>query len=138
MTTGKTLIELSSDSLMGGTYDVAAAADVLKSTLIQNLLEQRVQVQRTLAEFSATLLPSHPRLKQLNSELSGLRHQIRKEARKVEATLPIIAAAFDALFASVGVDLSAKLDELHNALSSQSLTARTQVSGQQRRTRIME
>lgn len=67
--------------------DVAAAADVLKSPLIQNLLEQRVQVQRTLAEFSATLLPSHPRLKQLNSELTDLRRQIRREARKVVASL---------------------------------------------------
>jgi uncharacterized protein involved in exopolysaccharide biosynthesis/Mrp family chromosome partitioning ATPase len=66
---------------------VADAADVLKSRLIQRLLEQRVTVQRELAEVSATLLPSHPRIKQLNSELADVRRQIRKEARKVVSGL---------------------------------------------------
>ncbi|MEM8743220.1 MAG: GumC family protein [Pseudomonadota bacterium] len=67
--------------------DVDDAADVLNSRLIQRLLEQRIQVQRTLAELSATLLPSHPRIKQLNSELADLRQQIRQEARKVVSSL---------------------------------------------------
>ncbi|MDA7948313.1 MAG: GumC family protein [Hyphomicrobiaceae bacterium] len=67
--------------------DVDNAADVLNSRLIQRLLEQRIQVQRTLAELSATLLPSHPRIKQLNSELADLRRQIRQEARKVVSSL---------------------------------------------------
>ncbi len=67
--------------------DVAAAADVLNSLLIQRLLEQRVRVQRQLAEVSATLLPSHPRLKQLNSELTDLRRQIRQETHKVVSGL---------------------------------------------------
>lgn len=67
--------------------DVASAADVLKSNLIQRLLEQRVRVQRALAEASVTLLPSHPRIKALNSELSDLKRQIRDEARKVVASL---------------------------------------------------
>lgn len=64
-----------------GTVD--AAPEVLKSPLIQRLLEQRVAVQRQLSELSATLLPAHPRMRQLNSELRGLRKQIRAEARKV-------------------------------------------------------
>ncbi len=67
--------------------DVDDAADVLNSRLIQRLLEQRIQVQRTLAELSATLLPSHPRIQQLNSELADLRRQIRQEARKVVSSL---------------------------------------------------
>ncbi len=67
--------------------DVANAADVMNSRLIQRLLEQRIRVQRTLAELSATLLPSHPRIKQLNSELADLRRQIRQEARKVVSSL---------------------------------------------------
>lgn len=67
--------------------DVAAAADVLKSNLIQRLLEQKVRVQRALAEASVTLLPSHPRIRELNSELSDLKRQIRDEARKVVAGL---------------------------------------------------
>ena len=41
-----------------------------------------MQVQRELAQLSATLLPSHPRIKQLNSELADVREQIRDEAAK--------------------------------------------------------
>ncbi len=67
--------------------DVAGAADVLNSRLIQRLLEQRVSIQREMAVVSATLLPSHPRLKRLNSELADLRRQIRQEARKVVSSL---------------------------------------------------
>lgn len=63
--------------------DVGAASDVLRSELIQRLLEQRVQVQRQLAELSATLMPSHPRIKQLRSELTDVRRQVRQEANKI-------------------------------------------------------
>jgi uncharacterized protein involved in exopolysaccharide biosynthesis/Mrp family chromosome partitioning ATPase len=63
--------------------DIDATPEVLKSELIGRLIEQRVQVQRQLAELSATLLPSHPRIKQLNSELADVRTQIRDEATKI-------------------------------------------------------
>ncbi len=63
--------------------DVASAADVMRSALIQRLLEQRVRVRRQRAELSAILLPSHPRIRQLNSELAVLNTQIRKAAMEV-------------------------------------------------------
>jgi uncharacterized protein involved in exopolysaccharide biosynthesis/Mrp family chromosome partitioning ATPase len=63
--------------------DIDATPEVLKSDLIGRLIEQRVQVQRELAQLSATLLPSHPRIKQLNSELADVRQQIRDEAAKI-------------------------------------------------------
>jgi uncharacterized protein involved in exopolysaccharide biosynthesis len=63
--------------------DIDATPEVLKSELIGRLIEQRVQVQRQLAELSATLLPSHPRMKQLASELDDVRLQIRQEAEKI-------------------------------------------------------
>ncbi len=63
--------------------DIDATPEVLKSDLIGRLIEQRVQVQRELAQLSATLLPSHPRVKQLNSELADVREQIRDEAAKI-------------------------------------------------------
>ena len=56
--------------------DIDATPEVLKSELVGRLIEQRVQVQRELAQLSATLLPSHPRIKQLNSELADVREQI--------------------------------------------------------------
>ena len=63
--------------------DIDATPEVLKSELVGRLIEQRVQVQRELAQLSATLLPSHPRIKQLNSELADVREQIRDEAAKI-------------------------------------------------------
>ena len=67
--------------------DIDATPEVLKSELIGRLIDQRVQVQRQLAELSATLLPSHPRIKQLNSELADVRGQIRDEAAKIVRSL---------------------------------------------------
>src|SRR6185503_260191 len=67
--------------------DIDATPEVLKSELVGRLIEQRVQVQRQLAELSATLLPSHPRIKQLNSELADVREQIRDEAIKIAKSL---------------------------------------------------
>lgn len=57
--------------------------DVQKSALVPRLVEQRVRVERQVAELSATLLPAHPRMKQLNAELAGLNHQIRSEVEKI-------------------------------------------------------
>ncbi|MEM9590024.1 MAG: Wzz/FepE/Etk N-terminal domain-containing protein [Pseudomonadota bacterium] len=67
--------------------DIDATPEVLNSPLIISLVEQRVLVQRQLAELSATLLPSHPRIQQLRSELSDVRAQIRTEAQKVVGSL---------------------------------------------------
>ncbi len=65
----------------------AANPDVQKSALIPRMEEQRVTLERQIAELSATLLPGHPRMKQLNSELSGLQSQIRAEVLKVVDSL---------------------------------------------------
>jgi uncharacterized protein involved in exopolysaccharide biosynthesis len=57
--------------------------DVQKSALVPRLIEQRVRVERQIAELSATLLPAHPRMKQLSAELAGLNGQIRTEVGKI-------------------------------------------------------
>ena len=54
-----------------------------KSQLVPRLVEQRVRVERQIAELSATLLPAHPRMKQLNAELAGLNRQIQSEVEKI-------------------------------------------------------
>jgi uncharacterized protein involved in exopolysaccharide biosynthesis len=58
-------------------------ADVQKSQLVPRLVEQRVRVERQIAELSASLLPAHPRMKQLNADLAGLNRQIGAEVEKV-------------------------------------------------------
>ncbi len=69
------------ESLARGTAEVLP--DVQKSSLVPRLVEQRVRVERQIAELSAMLLPAHPRMKQLNAELMGLNRQIRSEVEKI-------------------------------------------------------
>ncbi|HWK38395.1 MAG TPA: exopolysaccharide transport family protein [Hyphomicrobium sp.] len=57
--------------------------DVQRSPLIQNLVQQRVRVERQLSELSATLLPAHPRMRQLRADLAGLERQIKSEVGKI-------------------------------------------------------
>ncbi|MDZ4841852.1 MAG: exopolysaccharide transport family protein, partial [Hyphomicrobium aestuarii] len=67
--------------LKGGSGEVLP--DVQRSPLIQNLVQQRVRVERQIAELNATLLPGHPRMQQLNADLAGLKKQITAEVAKV-------------------------------------------------------
>lgn len=60
-----------------------ALPDVQKSPLIQNLVQQRVRLERQLSELSATLLPAHPRMRQIRADLSGLERQIKSEVNKI-------------------------------------------------------
>jgi uncharacterized protein involved in exopolysaccharide biosynthesis/Mrp family chromosome partitioning ATPase len=86
--------------------DIDATPEGLKSQLIINLIEQRVEVQRQLATLSATLMPSHPRI-QLKSELADVRAQIRDEAQKVVKSLENEAAIAAAREASLRASLNA-------------------------------
>ncbi|MDN5927807.1 MAG: exopolysaccharide transport family protein [Hyphomicrobiales bacterium] len=65
----------------GGSLD--ALPDVLSSGLIQRLREQQVQLKANIDQLSTTLLPNHPRIKALRSQLAGLGRQIRVETEKV-------------------------------------------------------
>ncbi len=64
-----------------------ALPDVQKSPLIQNLVQQRVRIERQISELSATLLPGHPRMHQLNADLAGLKGQISVEVSKLVESL---------------------------------------------------
>ena len=72
---------------MGQRGMATANLDVQKSALVPRLEEQRVTLERQNSELSATLLPGHPRMKQLHSELAGLQSQIRSEVQKVVESL---------------------------------------------------
>ena len=64
-----------------------ALPDVQKSPLIQNLVQQRVRLERQISELSATLLPGHPRMRQLNGDLAGLKRQLTGEVSKIVDSL---------------------------------------------------
>lgn len=57
--------------------------DVQKSQLVPRLVEQRVRVERQISELSASLLPGHPRMKQLQADLASLNSQINGEVDKI-------------------------------------------------------
>jgi uncharacterized protein involved in exopolysaccharide biosynthesis len=69
------------DMLVSGTGDIVP--DVQKSPLIQNLIQSRVALERQIFEAQATLLPAHPRMRQLKADLEGLKQQVDAEMRKV-------------------------------------------------------
>jgi succinoglycan biosynthesis transport protein ExoP len=96
----------------GGSLDTAS--DVLNSLLIQRLREQEVAIQSKIAELSITLLPNHPQLKALNSQLEGYKKQIRSEVRKVLAGLENDAKVSSQQAAA----LEKRLQELKTAAAS--------------------
>ncbi|MDD9910294.1 MAG: Wzz/FepE/Etk N-terminal domain-containing protein [Ahrensia sp.] len=77
--------EAVSRALRSGSLD--SAASVLQSPLIQRLRERQVNLNTELAELSTTLLPGHPRIQALRSQLETLSRQISNEAQKIQASL---------------------------------------------------
>ncbi|WP_430512669.1 succinoglycan transporter [Pannonibacter phragmitetus] len=65
----------------GGSLE--GASEVLSSGLIQRLRERQVEMQSRIAELSTTLLPGHPQIRALTSQLADYDAQIRSEARKI-------------------------------------------------------
>ncbi|HLL27501.1 MAG TPA: exopolysaccharide transport family protein [Xanthobacteraceae bacterium] len=99
------------------------AADITNSELIRRLVEQRVALKAQLAEQSSTLLPQHPRIKELTAQIGDLDSQIRGEAEKLVRSLEN-----DARIANARVEtLSTQLDQLkqqQSALGNQDVQLR--------------
>lgn len=62
-------------------------AEVVASPMIQRLKETQSAIEGQIADLSTSLLDGHPRLKGLRSQLAGITDQIRRETRKVLASL---------------------------------------------------
>ncbi len=63
------------------------SSDVTNSELIRRLSEQRVTLRAQLAEQSSTLLPQHPRIKELRAQIADLDQQIRTEGERLVRSL---------------------------------------------------
>ena len=61
--------------------------DVAKDELIRRIAEQRVNLRSQLALELRTLLPGHPRVKELQSQIGALDVELRQAAEKVARTL---------------------------------------------------
>ena len=71
------------DMLASG--QVESSQDVVKSANMQQLFQQKLRVERDIAELSAILLPAHPRMRQLSAQLAIVNDGLRQEARLVAA-----------------------------------------------------
>ena len=69
------------------TGSLDAASSVLGSALIQRLRERQVTLNAQLSELLTSLLPGHPRVQRLKSQVSALTSQIRNEAQKIKTSL---------------------------------------------------
>jgi uncharacterized protein involved in exopolysaccharide biosynthesis/Mrp family chromosome partitioning ATPase len=92
------------------------SADVSNSELIRRLSEQRVTLRAQLAEQSSTLLPQHPRIRELRAQIADLDQQIKDEGEKLVRSLEN-----DARVAGARVEtLGASLDQLKRQAASAS------------------
>ncbi len=92
------------------------SADVTASELLRRLSEQRVTLRAQLAEQSSTLLPQHPRIKELRAQIGDLDQQIRSEGERLVRSLEN-----DAKVAGARVEtLNASLDQLKRHATSTS------------------
>ena len=74
----------------------ANVPDVLNSPLIQRLVEQEVALRSQMAQFSVTLGPQHPRMKELKAQVADFDRQIASESRKIVGALDTEVALADA------------------------------------------
>jgi succinoglycan biosynthesis transport protein ExoP len=79
--------------------------EVLTSPLIQSLVQQQVALKSTVAQLSATLLPQHPRMRELTAQVADIDRQIAGETSKIldslDAEARLAAAREDAITKSV-------------------------------------
>ncbi|QZO02514.1 hypothetical protein K6K41_25025 [Chenggangzhangella methanolivorans] len=61
----------------------AEALDIANSELIRSLAQERSRLAAQIASEGRTLLPQHPRMRELSAQLNGLDGQIRSEAEKL-------------------------------------------------------
>lgn len=62
-------------------------SEVVNNELVRRLLEQRVAMKTQMALEERTLLPGHPRMKELSAQLNDLESQIRTAAERTARTL---------------------------------------------------
>ena len=90
--------------------------DVANSELIRRLSEQRVTLRAQLAEQLSTLLPQHPRIKEMKAQVADLDQQIREEGGRLVRSLESEAKVAGARLET----LSANLDQLKRQTASTS------------------
>lgn len=89
------------DLMRKGTPEIIP--EVQRSTLIQSLIQQKVQVERDLLKASAAMKSAHPVIRQLRADLNAANRQVATEVANVVASLEkeaIVAAEQEASIAT--------------------------------------
>lgn len=108
------------------THRIFDIPDVANNDLIRRFAEQRVTLRGQLALESRTLLPAHPRIKELNAQLADLETQMRAAAQRTVSTLENDAKV-----------AAARVDSVTAALDSQKLIV-TEANEQEIQLRALE
>jgi uncharacterized protein involved in exopolysaccharide biosynthesis/Mrp family chromosome partitioning ATPase len=82
-------------------------SDFTNSELLRRLSEQRVTLRAQLAEQSSTLLPQHPRIKELRAQIADLEAQIHTEAEHLARSLENDAKLADSRMGTLDTGLDA-------------------------------
>ncbi len=72
---------------MIGQNRIADVPDVANSDLVRRISEQRVTLKAQIAQQAMTLLPAHPRMRELNAQLAALEGQMRAAGDKLAKSL---------------------------------------------------
>lgn len=113
----------------GRVFDIP---DVANNEFIRRLIEQRIALRAQLALEERTLLPAHPRIKQLNAQIADLESQLRQEAqrtvRSLENEANLAAARVESVQKAVDTQsaVAAKAKEFEVELRALEREARTQ------------
>jgi uncharacterized protein involved in exopolysaccharide biosynthesis len=95
---------------------ISEIPDVANNELVRRLAEQRITLRSQIAMESRTLLPGHPRIKDLHAQLAELESQIRGAGEKVARSLENEAKIAGARV----VNLQSALDQTKKSVSGAS------------------
>ncbi|WP_181707169.1 GumC family protein [Chthonobacter rhizosphaerae] len=94
-------------SLLDRQSSLDNAADVLDSDTYRSLRAREIALRNRLSELSVTLLPGHPQVRAVQSQIADITVQQTAEARRVLASLQNDARIADARVASLTTELDA-------------------------------
>ncbi|MCJ2083343.1 GumC family protein [Methylobacterium sp. J-090] len=93
--------------------------DVANNEIIRRTVEQRITLRGQLALESRTLLPAHPRIKELTAQISDLDSQIKATAERVVRTMENDARIAEARVESLGAAVDSQRDVVSKGNSSE-------------------
>ncbi|MBS7698837.1 exopolysaccharide transport family protein [Chelatococcus sp. YT9] len=110
---------------MLGSGNLLEIPEVANNDLVRRLTEQRIALRTQLALESRNLLPEHPRIKELNAQLSDLDGQIRMAAeravRAFESDARLAGSRVDSLVAAINAQKQVAVDANENEVKLRAL-----------------